>query len=384
MNTIDQSKAPFNAATNAQQFALLVDSVREYAMFMLDADGRIRTWNPGAQRIKGYAPDEILGKHYSVMFTPEDQVARKPWNLLERAKQDGSCRDEGWRLRKDGTKFWASVVLTAIHDQAGNLTGFAKVSRDETERHELEEKIRLHARELETAVEERTRELRRANAELEQFNYITSHDLQEPIRMVGMFVQKLMESGDSLSKEQRQRYMRFVLEGSERMRALVDDLLLYSRIDRDSALNGTIDSGQAARAAVDNLAQLVARRSADVKIGDLPSIRASQPQLIQLFQNLIENAIKYGPPQKPTVVISARERAGAWEFAVQDNGIGIEPQFHEKIFVVFQRLHGREAYPGTGMGLAICKKIVENHGGKIWVVSAPTAGSTFHFTIPKA
>jgi PAS domain S-box-containing protein len=394
--------APTGAAslygTDAQQFALLVDSVREYAIYMLDPTGVIRTWNVGGQRIKGYLPNEIIGKHFSQMFSAEDRAARKPWKLLATAERDGWTRDEGWRVRKDGTRFWASVVITALRDQKGELTGFAKVSRDETERHAIEEKTRLHAQELEGAVEARTKELeqrtrelieqaetlRRANEELEQFNYITSHDLQEPIRMVRMNMQKLVHGGAKLTEEQRQRYMRYASEGAERMQLLIEDLLRYNRLDRDREPPSPTGSGQAARAAVDNLAQLIAKRGAVVRIGDLPLVRANPQQLTQLFQNLIENGIKYGPADAPVVEVSASDANDSWLFAVRDNGIGIEPEYHEKIFAVFQRLHSREAYPGTGVGLAICKKIVERHGGRIWVESAPASGATFHFTMLKA
>jgi len=201
--------------------------------------------------------------------------------------------------------------------------------------------------------------------------------------MVSMNMQKLARDDGQLPPEQRQRYMRYAQEGAERMRLLIDDLLRYNRLDRDQTAATPTDSAGAAHAAVENLAEVIARRGAQVAIGPLPTVRASAPQLIQLFQNLIENAIKYGPAEAPQVDISAREDASAWRFSVRDNGIGIEPAYHEKIFAVFQRLHGRDEYPGTGMGLAICRKIVERHGGRIWVESEAGTGATFHFTLPR-
>ncbi|HYE05429.1 MAG TPA: ATP-binding protein [Planctomycetota bacterium] len=385
-------------ASDTQLFALLIDSVREYAIYMLDANGVVRTWNAGGRRIKGYESSEIIGKHVSQMFAREDRDAMKPQRLLDRAAREGSVRDEGWRVRKDGTKFWASVLITAIRDGSGKLTGFAKVSRDETERHAVEEQVRRHADDLEVAVQERTRELeertrqllvqaeelKRSNEELEQFNYITSHDLQEPIRMVGMYIQKLIEQGDALTAEQKGRYMRYALEGAERMRELIDELLRYSRIDRDASGLSAIDTGAAVQAALDNLVQVIADRQVEVTTGPMPMVRANQAQLIQVFQNLIENAIKYGPKQDPRIAISSGAFAEDVRFSVTDNGIGIDPAHHQKIFAVFQRLHDRSEYPGTGMGLAICKKIIERMGGRIWVESSPGDGSTFHFTLPRA
>jgi PAS domain S-box-containing protein len=383
-------------STDAQQFAFLVASVREYAIYMLGPDGVVRTWNSGGERIKGYSAAEIVGRHFSQMFTAEDRAAGKPQALLARAERDGACRDDGWRLRKDGTKFWASVLITALRDGSGRLTGFAKVSRDETERHAVEETVRRHAEELEAAVQQRTRELeqrtrelteqaanlQRANEELEQFNYLTSHDLQEPIRMVGMNMQRLSQQGQRLSEEQRQRCIRYAMEGAERMRLLIDDLLRYNHIERDQEAPRAIDAGQALRSALDNLSQLITARKVEVTAGQLPTVRANPQQMTQLFQNLLENAIKYGPEERPTVQVTAAAVPEGWRFSVRDNGIGIEPAYHEKVFAVFQRLHARDRYPGTGMGLAICRKIVARHGGRIWVESAPGAGAIFHFTIP--
>jgi light-regulated signal transduction histidine kinase (bacteriophytochrome) len=202
--------------------------------------------------------------------------------------------------------------------------------------------------------------------------------------MVSMNMQKLARYDGQLTPEQRQRCMRYAQEGAERMRLLIDDLLRYNRLDRDQTAAAPTDSTDAAHAAIENLAEVIARRGAKVTIAPLPTVRASAPQLIQLFQNLIENAIKYGPANDPRVDISASADGGAWRFSVRDNGIGIEPAYHEKIFAVFQRLHARDEYPGTGMGLAICKKIVERHGGRIWVESDAGAGATFHFTVPRS
>jgi PAS domain S-box-containing protein len=375
-------------ATEAEQFRLLVDSVREYAIYLLDANGIVRSWNTGAQRIKGYSAKEIIGQHFSRMFTDEDRTNGRPARIMAEAARNDSCRDEGWRVRKDGTRFWASVVVNAVRDELGELRGFTKVSRDETERHAIEEQVRHNAQELERLVESRTQQLmekaenlRRANEELEQFNYVTSHDLQEPLRMVGIYMQKLARQADGKLSDDEKRYVRYAIEGAERMRLLIDDLLRYNRLDRERAEHEPIPSGDALRAALDNLAQLITENAAEVVSEPLPLVRANLGQLTQVFQNLIHNAVKYKSDQPPRIHIDAVASGRAWKFRMRDNGIGIEPQYHDRIFEVFQRLHSRE-YPGTGMGLAICKKIVEQHGGRIWVESSRGSGSAFHFTLP--
>jgi PAS domain S-box-containing protein len=376
-------------ATDAEQLALLIDTVREYAIYTLDTRGNVRTWNAGAERIKGYRADEIVGQHFSLMFTPEDREARKPWRLLAEAEATGQARDEGWRMRKDGTRFWASIVLTAIRDRAGELRGFGKVSRDETERHAIEERNRQHAVELEARVAERTRELlaqadalRLANTDLEQFAHIASHDLKEPVRMVGLHLQKLARSAGPRLTEDERRYVRYATEGAERMRLLIDDLMQFNRVERASQAREPIDSAQALRSALDNLADPIATSGAEIVVGELPAVRAHPGQLTQVFQNLIQNGIKYGPKRHPRITVGCARDGDAWRFSVADNGIGIDSEHHQRIFALFQRLHDRSTYPGTGIGLAICKKIVEQHGGRIWVESTPGRGSTFHFTMP--
>jgi len=232
-------------------------------------------------------------------------------------------------------------------------------------------------------LERQARELMRSNAELQQFAYVASHDLQEPLRMISSYTQLLQRRyGDRFDKEARE-FMDFVVDGATRMKQLIEDILAYSRIGTRGRDFKTVQSEAAFRKAVVNLRGSIEARGATVTSDALPEVEADEAQLAQLFQNLIGNALKFAGEQPPKVHVSAADRGDACEFAVRDNGIGIDPQYFERIFMVFQRLHGKSEYPGTGIGLAICKKVVDRHGGRIRVESQPGQGSTFYFTLPR-
>ncbi len=237
--------------------------------------------------------------------------------------------------------------------------------------------------ELEQRVAERTAELSRSNEELQQFAYVASHDLQEPLRMVSSYVQLLARRYQGQIDAGADEYIRFALEGSARMYELINALLDYSRIDKANSSFVRVDCGVALARALENLQLLMNESGAEVSRGELPVVRADETQIVQLFQNLVGNAIKFRGPDVPRVHIEARQDARDWVFSVRDNGIGIEPAYAGRIFQLFQRLHGRSEYPGTGIGLSICKKILERHRGRIWVESQPGKGSMFHFTLPQ-
>lgn len=235
---------------------------------------------------------------------------------------------------------------------------------------------------IEQLVKTRTAELARSNAELEQFAYVASHDLKEPLRMVGSFTELLARRYQGKLDKDADEYIGFMLDGVRRMQQLINDLLAYSRITRGGQALTLTAADAALAAALANLKQAIGESAATVSADPLPPVYANASQLMQLFQNLIGNAIKFRAEAAPVVHISAQRRSEQWLFSVQDNGIGIEPQYRERIFAIFQRLHTREAYPGTGIGLALCKRIVEQHGGKIWLESEPGRGSTFFFNLP--
>src|SRR5215813_7645021 len=238
--------------------------------------------------------------------------------------------------------------------------------------------------ELERRVEERTAELRRSNEELQQFAYVASHDLQEPLRMVTNYVQLLAQRYQGQLDSEAQEFIGYAVEGAQRMKALIDDLLAYSRVNIRERLVVPTDSGAVLQQTLQNLHMQIAESGATVTADSLPKVSADRMQLGLLWQNLLSNALKFRGQEPPRVHVSARHQGNEWVFSVRDNGIGMEPRHTERIFQMFQRLHTRQEYPGTGIGLAICRKIVERHGGRIWVESEPGRGTTFFFTLPAA
>jgi light-regulated signal transduction histidine kinase (bacteriophytochrome) len=238
--------------------------------------------------------------------------------------------------------------------------------------------------ELERRVALRTAELERSNEELEQFAYVASHDLQEPLRMVASFTQLLSRRYAGRLDSDADEFIGYVVEGAERMKALITDLLAYSRVNARGAPPMQVAADRPLQRALANLAPAIDEQQAVVTVDPLPTVLVDEAQLVQLFQNLIGNAVKFHGETPPAVHVAAECRGGECLFSVRDNGIGIEPQYANQIFVMFQRLHSRSAYPGTGIGLAICKRIVARLGGRIWMESMPGAGTTFFFTLPSA
>jgi chemotaxis family two-component system sensor kinase Cph1 len=232
------------------------------------------------------------------------------------------------------------------------------------------------------ALAQRTDELARSNRELEQFAHVASHDLQEPLRAVSGFCQLLKKRYEGKLDPEANEFIAHAVDGADRMRTLINDLLAYSGIRTHGNDLALVDSSEAFDRAVANLRAAIQENDAKITQSNLPVLRADQPQLVQLLQNLIGNAIKFRGEQPPRVHVEATQRGSEWLFSVRDNGIGIEPQYSERVFSIFQRLHTRTKYPGTGIGLAICKKIVERHGGHIWIDPTVASGSLFLFTIP--
>ena len=237
-------------------------------------------------------------------------------------------------------------------------------------------------RRLTGALRQATRELRRSNAELEQFAYVASHDLQEPLRMVTSYLQLLERRYKANLDEDASDFIAFAVDGAARMQTLIQDLLTYSRVGTRGADFEPTDCQAVLDQVLQNLEIAIAESDTEINSGPMPSLSADASQLAQLLQNLIGNAIKFRGESPPRIQVEATQRDDDWLFSVQDNGIGIDPQYSDRIFQVFQRLHGIGQYPGTGIGLAVCKKIVERHHGTIWVESQPDAGATFFFTIP--
>ena len=364
-----------------ERHRLLVEGVKDYAIFRLDPDGRVASWNSGAERIKGYSAAEIVGRHFSTFYPPEDADGGKTERLLRAAAASGRVEDEGWRVRKDGSRFWANVVITTLYDPDGRLVGFAKVTRDLTAARLADEAVREAQQEL----EEYARELARSNEAFGQFGYVVAHDLRQPLRTMKSYIQKLAERYEGRLDEEATNYVSRAVNAADRMRELIDGLLTYSRVRTQGREPVPVACAEAFAAARANLQAAIDESGAVVDAGELPTVLADPTQLVQVFQNLIGNALKFHGDGPSEVRVSARRQDAEWLIEVADNGIGFEPEYSERIFGLGERLHGASKYPGHGIGLATCEKIVQRHGGRIWASSpGPGRGATISFTLPAA
>lgn len=355
-----------------------IESIQDYAILLLDPQGRVASWNRGAQLLKGYTAEEIIGQHFSRFYPEEDVRAGKCERELEVAAERGCFEDENWRVRKDGSRFWANVVITAVRDPDGRLTGFVKVSRDLTERMTAE-------RERSQLIER----LRRSNQELQEFAMVASHDLQEPLRKIQMFVTQLADEHAARLDDTARDYLDRMQRAASRGQSLIQGLLAFSRVTTKARPPVPVNLGDVAREVLQDLEGRIASVGGKVEIGALPTIEADPLQMRQLLQNLIGNALKFHREGVPPVVELSASRAGGpdqpprWRLLVSDNGIGFDQKYVDRIFKLFQRLHERGVYEGSGMGLAICRKIAERHGGSITAVSQPGVGTTFTVELPE-
>jgi PAS domain S-box-containing protein len=363
-----------------QRFRLLVEGVTDYAIFLLDRTGHVASWNSGAQRIKQYTVDEIMGKHFSNFYTPEDREKGMPQHVLKQAEEHEHWQGEGWRVRKDGSRFWSSVVVTALRDEEGQLTGFSKVTRDITDRKQLLDELQRHTEELERQVEERER----TNAELEAFSYSVSHDLRAPLRAIEGFASALKEDYGNQLDETAHDYLHEIISASTRMNCLVRDLLEYGKLSRIEIIQQSVAVGPLVRRI---LGEGPPEYRTATLTGNLDcSVLAHEPTLAQVLHNLISNAFKFHPKDVVARVEVNVQDTGrkCVRIAVKDRGIGILPEHQEKIFKVFERLHGLDEFPGTGIGLAIVKRGIERMGGRVGVESQPDQGSTFWIELPSS
>lgn len=371
-----------------KRFRLLVEGVKEYAILMLDPGGHIVSWNEGARRIKGYQAEEAIGQHISIFYTAEDRAYGKAEELLHIAAQQGSVEDEGWRVRQDGSRIWASVSISALHDEQGRLLGFAKITRDLTDRKEAEAQIRRLNRKLEKRVRERTVQLEVANKELEAFAYSVSHDLRAPLRAMSGFSRILLQDYKHILDESGQHYLQRIRENASQMGALIDDLLKFSRLIREPVKREAVNVTAVVQQVLADLHLNPAAASLDIVVDELPGCQADPQLLYQVFLNLVENAVKYSQHREVIQIhVGAQELSPTAVgysqpvYFVRDNGIGFDMAYAEKIFGVFQRLHRAEEYEGTGVGLALVQRIIHRHSGQIWVEAVVDQGATFYFTI---
>jgi PAS domain S-box-containing protein len=381
---------------SSEIFQLLVSAVRDYAIFMLDPEGNVATWNAGAQRIKGYAPSEIIGRHFSTFYSAEDIQNGKPARELAIAREKGSVEDEGWRLRKDGSRFWANVVITAVYDEHGELRGFGKVTRDITDRQEAEEtrralleqrEARLQAEEERRHAENSYRAAQEANRSKDEFLMTLSHELRTPMTSI-LGWSKMLPSlipGDPLFQEA----IASIASGAQLQARLIDDILDVSRIvsGKLRLTPEKIDVGRVIKDSVDAISPTAAAKQIDITMSFSPNLGqmiADPTRLQQVIWNLLSNAVKF-TPKNGAVVVSARRTSSHIQISVTDNGEGIDLGFLPHIFEPFRqaesprtRVHG-----GLGLGLSIVRYITEAHGGTVAAESeGPGKGTTFTVTLP--
>jgi PAS domain S-box-containing protein len=359
------------------------------AIISTDEKGIIRSWNKAAEENYGYRREEVIGKFAPSVIQSglsEEDIKGLQSEILKK----GLISREVLQKSRDGRRLFTMVSTSPIIDEKDQIRGFVSVIRDITDRKNLEEQLKVFNRELARQVEEKTANLLRANEQLaisnrdlEQFAYIASHDLQEPLRAVRSFLQLLEKKYMGQLDEQGMLYISQAVEGSKRMKDLITGLLNFSRLGRRQMKAEEVDMNQVANEVIQSLRPAVSEASVQVNLLPLPTVTGDAGQLGQVLQNLVSNAIKYRSLERtPEIGIGAEEKKQGVLFYVKDNGIGFDKKHEDVIFNVFYRLHTATEYPGTGIGLAICKKIVELHDGRIWVESEPGKGSTFYFTLP--
>jgi len=358
-----------------EKYHKMIEEVEDYAIILLDKEGIIQNWNKGAEKIKGYKEAEIVGKSFQEFYLPEDRQSGLPFRLLQEAREKGKALYEGWRKRKDGSIFWGSVVLTALHNDQGENIGFSKVTRDLTAKKQAEDQMNEYLRRLEFQ-----------NKELEQFVYAASHDMKEPLRKIHLYNSYIASNTANVLDEKSKEYFARSIQAAQRMSSLIEDLLSYSKMAAVTEGYEMIDLNSV----VDELSAFhkeeFEQKGVTLEREELPVIRAIPFQIKQLLSNLIDNSVKYKHPEREGHIHIGYEKVDRrmqyHKITVRDNGIGFDPAYGAKIFEIFQRLPTAGAVKGTGIGLAICKKIVQNHNGVIEASGKPGEGATFSIYLP--
>ena len=362
----EAAEAMHQADRSARLLAAIVESSDD-AIISKNLNGVITSWNKGAERLFGHTAAEAVGQSITILIPPE-RIEEETRILASLRRGERVDHYETVRITKGGSRLNVSLTISPMKDAEGRIVGASKVVRDIT------------------AWKQQEAALKQANEDLQQFAYAASHDLQEPLRTVTAYTQLLeMSLGEQIG-DRGKVFVHFISEASARMHNLLRDLRVYLQIstaDREPEVE-EIDAGEMVEKALQNLDVAIRESGASITVAGLPRVRMPAFELEHIFQNLIANAIRYRSSAPPRVNIAASRQGAEWVFSVHDNGIGIAPQFQKQIFDIFRRLHSQSEYPGTGMGLAICQRSLERHGGKIWVESEPEKGSTFYFTIPTA
>ncbi|MCW3118763.1 MAG: sensor signal transduction histidine kinase [Chitinophagaceae bacterium] len=364
----------------------MIDEVEDYAILLMDKEGIVQNWNRGAEKIKGYKEEEIVGKSFKIFYPPKEQKDGLPEKLIQEAAENGKALHEGWRVRKDGSTFWGSVVITCIHDKDNGIIGFSKVTRDLTERKIAEENEKKYTRELEFQ-----------NKELRQFAYVASHDLKEPLRKIIFYNTYISDESSTKLSEKEITYLNRSLDAARRMQLLIDDLLDYSKTNDPYQNFERVDLNSILKDVTNDLKEFNENKQVIIHSDQLPVVKAVRFQMKQLLDNLVGNALKYHHPDRnPEIRITCETMKGKdftakeelsdrnyYKISIIDNGIGFDNSYAEKIFELFQRLNEKTIHSGTGIGLSICRKIVENHNGFITASGKSGEGATFDIYLPQ-
>lgn len=383
---LEQKRAQESLHAASQYARNLIETSLD-PLVTISTDGKITDVNEATTKVTGVSREKLIGTDFSDYFT-EPQKAREGY---QQVFDKGFVVDYPLVVRhKDGHLMDVLYNASVFKDAQGNVLGVFAAARDVTAQKQIETELKHHRDNLEVLVKERTndlaatnRKLAKSNENLEQFAYVASHDLQEPLRIMASYSQLLEKRYKDKLDQDANDFIGFIVDAAGRMQKLIVDLLAYSRVGRGDATVSQINSNDLLGKVIKSMSATIESSNAKVIYEDLPALSVHETGFIQLFQNLIGNALKFKSKEPPVIRITARQDNSEWVFSVSDNGIGIEPQYREKIFQIFQRLHSKDDYPGTGIGLSICKKLVENYGGRIWVESQLGKGSTFYFTLPQ-
>jgi PAS domain S-box-containing protein len=349
---------------NEKLYKLLIEGVQDYAIFMLDKNGNVATWNAGAERIKGYKAHEIIGKHFSTFYLPDAVQSKYPQFELQKALEDGKFEDEGWRVRKDGTLIWANVVITALYDRKGNHLGFSKITRDLSERRKNEELML------------KNRELLRINTDLDNFIYTASHDLKAPVINLEGLVEVLKED---INDDKHDAVLNRITNSIHRLKTVISDLTEIARLQDNSQESDPVSLHELYEEVLEDLQLMISKSGATITadLGNYALTKYPRKNLRSILFNLISNAIKYSSPDRKPEVSLKFEKVGenSMVLTVADNGLGMSDVQKQKIFTMYKRMHTH--VEGSGLGLYIVKRILENTGDRIEVESELGKGSTF-------
>ena len=364
-----------------ERFRLVVQGVKDYAILMLDPEGRVVSWNEGAQRIKGYVAAEIIGQHFSRFYSAEDIQAGAPALTLQMAQKNGRYEDVGWRVRKDGSQFWADVIVTALYGLKGELRGFSKVTRDITQQKKVWEQVQA----LNESARQHTVQLEAANRELEAFSYSVSHDLRAPLRSIDGFSLALIEDYADQLDQQGIGHLNRIRAATQRMAQLIDDLIKLAFVTRSEMHTEAVDLSALANSILADCRKADPNRQVECVVQEHLVARRGDPLLLRsVLENLLGNAWKFtSKTPRAMIEFAVTDQDGEAVYFVRDNGAGFDMTYAAKLFGPFQRLHSGSEFPGTGVGLATVQRIIHRHGGHVSALGAEGKGAKFSFTLER-